>query len=174
MRQISILALAVVLLAAAGCGPGELKEFSSADGKYKILLYANPTKKDQQASGQTVHVVANDMGSKAIMVMHTDLPIKAEESAEQIAKRLDGAKTGAMNSVKAKETKSAKITIKDKAGNEFPGREFTGELPSSQGVLKSRIFIVGKRLYQVLVFGPASFVDSGDVARVFDSFELTN
>ena len=160
--------LAVALLAPAPEEKSKLKLHTSADGKYKVLLFEGPKTKDNKAGGITMHVVANDLGKKAVLVTHADMPIPADETAEQTQTRLDGAKNGAINSVKAKELKSAKITL-----GKHPGREFSAELPAGQGVLKARVYIVGKRLYQVLAVGPKDFVDSADVKKIFDSFELT-
>jgi hypothetical protein len=170
MRKISVLALVVVLLAAVGCGPGELKEYTSKDGKFKVLMYANPTKKDQAAAGTTMHVVMNDLGSRAIVIAFADMPIPAGESDDKIQTRLDGAKNGAIKNINGTEKTSSKITLAGK----HPGRAFTAELPGGKGFVKARVFLAGQRLYQVMVLGPSSFTDSDDVKKVFDSFEITN
>jgi hypothetical protein len=166
LKALMVLAVLAVLAPAAD---EKLKEYKSADGNYKVMLFPDPKTQDKKApGGLTMHMVGNDLGTRALMVIHADMPIPADEKAEQTQKRLDGAKDGAVNSVKGKLIKEAKITL-----GKHLGREFSAELPMGKVIMKARIYIVGKRLYQVLAIGPKDFVDSANVKKMFDSFELT-
>jgi hypothetical protein len=160
--------LAVALLAPAPDEKSKLKLFTSAAGKYKVLLFPDPRKREQAAAGVTMYVAINDMGSRAILVAYADIPIPAGETAEQTQTRLDGAKNGAIKNINGKLIREAKITL-----GKHPGRQFSAELPGSKGVMKARVYLVGKRLYQIMAVGPKDFTDSADVKKMFDSFELT-
>src|SRR5262249_37976368 len=133
MRTTCGVVLVVLLLAVAGCGPGELKEYTSTDGKYKVMMYANPKTYEKstplpppEKGNVKMTAVANDMGTRAILVTHVDIPIPAGETEEKMQKRLDGAKASALSHVKAREVQSTNISIAGKDGTMYPGREFSG------------------------------------------------
>jgi hypothetical protein len=103
------------------------------------------------------------------MIAFADMPISGNEPEQQLQMRLDGSRDGALGNVKGSLTKESRITL---AGT-FPGRDIEGTVPQMKGALHARIFIVGRRLYQLLVIGTPSWVNSSDATKFLDSFALT-
>ena len=55
--------------------------------------------------------------------------------------------------------------------DKHPGRDVVIEKPT--GVIRSRIVLADKRLYQVMLQGTKEFVTSPLAERFFDSFDVT-
>jgi hypothetical protein len=53
-----------------------------------------------------------------------------------------------------------------------PGREIRLSIPAAKGIARCRIFLVGSRLYQVMVVGVPEFADSERSSSVLASFAL--
>jgi hypothetical protein len=163
----------MLLTAAALLAPAppenKLTTYVSVGGNYKVLLFPKHKTATRPGGGLTLHIVASELEGKALLVIHADMPISGDEPEEKLRERLDGARDAAITAAGAKELASSKITLAGK----YPGCEYSARFPEAKGVLKARIYIVGKRLYQVVAAGPADFIDSADVKKMFDSFEVT-
>ena len=77
---------------------------------------------------------------------------------------LDGAKTAALESLKAQATSSKKISLGDAKGTEF-------EAENEAEHISGRIYLRGSNLYQVLVVSPLN-TTYADTAHFLDSFRL--
>jgi hypothetical protein len=67
------------------------------------------------------------------------------------------------------QTKSSKkITLAGK----YPGMEVDATVPKANGSARSRVYMVKGRLYQMLVLGENSFVDSADTGKFLDSLQI--
>lgn len=172
-RSSSYLAVACALFLMTGCGKAEFKEFTSAAGKYKAEMPGKPKEETQNTPSPDGRQIALNVASVqqkdgVYVVMYSDLPIPAGESDAKIQERLDGSREGALKNINGKLTKETKITLADK----YPGRDIEAELPGGKGSLRVKIYMVGTRLYQVMVVGTATWVASADSARFLDSFAL--
>jgi hypothetical protein len=56
---------------------------------------------------------------------------------------------------------------------EYPGREMVLDLGGTEAVMICRFYLVGDRMYELLVGGPGVKPGAKDANRFFDSFELT-
>lgn len=99
------------------------------------------------------------------MVGVTELPAEATGSA-QINKCLNGACDGAVKASGCVETARYSCST-----GGFPGREISATVPG-KGKMKSRLYLVRKKLYQITVVGVPSFVDGSYGQQFLKSFAL--
>jgi hypothetical protein len=155
MRIRSILCVvACGLLLLVGCGQPEFKEFASAEGKFTVSLPGTPEEKTEPVAGTTMTIYFLVVGARAYAVSFMELPIPDGEPEEMVQTRL---------------VTSSNITLAGK----HPGRDVVGQLSDNRGMVRSKIYLSGKRHYQVLVMGPKSFVESAEATKFLDSLALT-
>jgi hypothetical protein len=100
-----------------------------------------------------------------------DLPIPDGETAAQIQDRLDGARDGAVRNINGTLTSSSSITL---GKQKYPGREFHATITKPKvGQVRARVYLVGKRVYQVIVMGTNEYATSKEATAFLDSFRLT-
>lgn len=160
-------ALGLVFLL-SGCGSVEFKEFSNADGRFKILFPGTPKEKTQNAGGVTIRMFYVEQRNGGYFVAVNGLPQPVQD--RDIKNVLDGARTGALARSGGKLTSESDVTLAGK----YPGREINADLTKpAAGKLRTRVYLVGDRMFQVMVMGTGSFVDGADTKKFFDSFQLT-
>jgi hypothetical protein len=149
------------------------KEFRSQAGRFSVRLPGTP-KEDKQAIDTAVgkidmflfvYEVSNDV---AYLIMYNDYPEDVVAKADKTT-MLDGARDGAVENVKGKLRSEKNVSI---SGS--PGREIvvdTSDAPLS--TIKSRMYLVKNRLYQVMAVVPKGKETSKDVDKFLDSFKLT-
>ena len=54
-----------------------------------------------------------------------------------------------------------------------PGREILADIPSKGGAVRARVYLVGTRLYQIMVVGKKGFEESADTLKFLNSLKLT-
>jgi hypothetical protein len=148
-------------------GKLEMKEFSSKEGRFKVLLSGTPKEISQTVRDMTVRMYVVAQKDGVYLVSYNDMPAIALRGGPDAI--LDGARDGAVGNLKAKLTTSSKITLARK----HPGREFSADLPDKKGSIRSRVYLVGDRMYQTQVIGTSSLVDSADTSKFLDSFKVT-
>ncbi|VTU02678.1 Uncharacterized protein OS=Pseudanabaena biceps PCC 7429 GN=Pse7429DRAFT_4512 PE=4 SV=1 [Gemmataceae bacterium] len=165
----ALFALLIALGAPAAPAGQDAEPYTSKEGKFKAKFPAKPDEKSQTTNGIkfTMHVAGAKEGGYVVGI--ADLPIPDGETAEMTQKRLDGARDGAIGNVKGKLIDSKDVTLDKK----YPGREFSASLPQKDGLLRARIYLAGKRLYQVMVIGTKDFVGGKDADAFLDSFKIT-
>jgi hypothetical protein len=170
MRIRSILCVvACGLLLLVGCGQPEFKEFASVEGKFTVSLPGTPEEKTEPVAGTTMTIYFLVVGARAYAVSFMELPIPDDEPEEMVQTRLDDGRDGMLRNVNATLVTSSNITLAGK----HPGRDVVGQLSDNRGMVRSKIYLSGKRHYQVLVMGPKSFVESAEATRFLDSLALT-
>jgi uncharacterized protein (TIGR03067 family) len=150
-------------------------DYTSKDGGFMVSLPAGEAKQQNvevvtPAGKLTIHIhgveVAGNAG--AFMTIYADYPDAVVKAGAD--KVLEGAKSGVSAMLKgAKITKETKITVEG-----HPGREWTIDsgVPG-QGSMKARVFLVKKRLIQLIAGGQQGKVNEKDIQTFFDSFKLT-
>jgi hypothetical protein len=185
-HPLRILALAL-LLAASGCNKsssGEQtssagstagwKELSSPEGRFSVLLLANPKQEKSQISKpegkiDTVSYLAATPEGRAYSVAYSDYP-EAWVKTKSPDEMLDGARDGAVARIKGNLLSEQKITIDGAAGRELfivgDGEPLT---------VQARLLTIDGRLYvlQALSVGALHNVPDPDAERFFTSFRLT-
>ena len=168
LQKLTLLTAAGMLLAASGC-QRPMTEFTSTEYKFKAKFPGTPTAQEQTASGVKFKMFMTEARNGAYAIGVADMPIPANEPTELIEKRLDGARDGAIRNSNGTLQSSNPLTLAGK----YPGREFTASITKpTQGLLRGRIYLVGARLYQVLVMGKDGYVNSAEASAFLDSFQL--
>ena len=141
-----LFALVFALVATTGCQQKPFTEFNSPDGKFKAIFPGEPKITSTAAAGVTIKMYAVESWSKSYMLAWSDVPIPEWESEGKTKSRLFDARDGAIAAVKGKSSGTTKvIQLEDR----FPGVEFGGTAEGKY--LRARAYIVGRRMYQLLV-----------------------
>jgi hypothetical protein len=168
-RSFVAVALIAALGAAAGCGK-PMTDFTSAQYKFKAKFPGAPKEESQMAAGMSMKMFGSESRNGVYAVAVADMPIPANEPAAKIDDRLEGAKLGMLNNIGGTIKSSTNLTLAGK----YPGREFTASITKPvAGLVRARVYIVGTRMYQVMVMGKESFVTTADANLFFESFALT-
>jgi hypothetical protein len=170
--------------AAASSAPGSTENatfdepelYASPEGGYRFRFPAKPKlaeRTEKTPSGPiTTHAAACESpdGSTAYLVTYFDAPpkdVKATGPDEVLDKSVDGFVKS--SGWKVSEKKAIKL-------GEYPGREVIGEVSAAGapevGYGRSRLYLAGNRLYQVMVIGPKSKADPAEFAKILDTFEV--
>jgi hypothetical protein len=145
-----------------------LTEYSSSAGKFKVQMPGDPRAQGNETSETATFSRPNGEYRASFM----ELSIADHESVEQVEKLLDQFRDGGLRGVDGKLTAEKKIKLADK----HPGREVRADVVGERGkkgIMRARIYLVGKRLYSVMVVGTSEVADSAGATRFLDSFQLT-
>lgn len=160
------LSLPLLLGAAQNDLPDNWKPVVSTTGGFKVTMPPKPTEKKQQvktATGQlnVFLLLADGRNDSVFVVSYCDYPdADSKKGTEQ--KRLDHARDGAVSSARGKLLKEEAIKLKG-----HPGREIVIE-KNGETVARMRIFLVNRRLYQVMALGNAAPKEAGFFLASFD------
>lgn len=164
------LAVPLLLGAAQGDVPAKWKVVPSKEGRFRVAMPNTPTqtkKTVKTATGElTVTILAAEGRNDSLFVVsYSDIP-EADLKQGSLAKRLAQARDGAVSNVGGKLREEKTIAL-----DGHPGRQIVIEKDGSV-IAKMRIFLVKRRLYQVMVLGSASVFSSKEVEMFLDSFRL--
>ena len=142
-------------------------KFSSDEGHFSVLVPDSPTEKtettDSQHGPYTTHLFVAKAGTSVYLIGYVDYDpsFNFNRQAELEANR--------DNFVKGIEARliSTRPTIIDG----YSAIEFTAE--TADRVFKSRVFMVGRRPYQIVIGSPKDMDDSVNVKRFFNSFKVS-
>ncbi len=161
-----LLILAVAVIAQAG-GPGEPgpMPFTSKEGGFSIAMPGTPSVTVQKADSPAGPIINKAFQVTRVDRVHTvvcsDYP--GELKGEDEDALLNGVLQGVSQSTGGRLLSQKKVTIEGR-----PGREVALKLPL--GVLHSRYFLKGKRIYQILQFQMGEKDDPAEFQRFADSF----
>jgi hypothetical protein len=168
------LAMPLLLGATQDDLPANWKALVSQDGRFTVALPSSHTqskKKITTATGQldATIVVAEGRNDSCFVVSYCDFPLK-ELKADSVEKRLEQACKGAVEKSGGKLRGAEKPIQLD---GKHPGREIVIE-KKGEVIAKMRIYLVERRLYQVMVLGngPIFAPKEKDVGIFLDSFRL--
>jgi hypothetical protein len=146
------------------------KPFVSKEGGFEITMPGSPTetkKTVKTATGQ-LHVTVHSAEGKneaLFVVSYTDFT-DADLKEGSVKKRLNNARDGAIGNTGGKLRSEEDI---ENSG--IPGREIIIEKDGAV-IVKMRLFLVKRRLYQVMVLGSGPDYSSKEVKMFLDSFHL--
>ncbi|MCI0456986.1 MAG: DUF1559 domain-containing protein [Gemmataceae bacterium] len=149
------------------------KEYSPAGAGCTVLMPPGqiiPLTQDvptpQGKSRLYVHTIQKDVMTKYAL-LYGDLPGGAKPGLEEAI--LNGARDGIPGKVPgARITNEEKITL-----GTYPGRALTVDMPKV-GLIRARVYLVGNRLYQLMVLGNNAFITSPDAERFLGSLKLND
>jgi hypothetical protein len=150
-------------------GPQKFREFTSAEGKFKVEMPGSPSEETINAAGIAMTSYRIEEKDGAYGAAYADLPIPGGASPRQISLLLNSARDGAIRNVNGKFKGESQIRLE----NQYPGREIRADLPTEDGILKARMYLVQKRVYMVIVTGRSAWVNSANAKRFLDSLEVT-
>jgi hypothetical protein len=168
MFRCSLLLVALLPLA-GGCRKPPLEEFASADLMFKARFPSTPkrdTKSGPFGLKMATYSVATEDGTCSVGVAELSNADTDDEAVKQ--DRLEGALEAAVRSYQATVKSRASITLEGK----FQGREFLAVCGNSKApVVRGRLFIINRRLYQVVVTGEEKYVMKTQGLEFLNSFE---
>lgn len=168
-----LLLLAAVAALVAACGP-PWQEVTTPDGGFRILMRGDPRVEkrdlDTPIGPVTGNWYATELKESVFGVGYSDFPAQIVGSMapqrmfmtvrESWVKRINGRLQGDGTDIKL-----------DKV---HPGMEFIarGQLKGHDVYLRGRLYLVGNRLYQVIVFGRKDTLPLSDINKFLTSFDL--
>lgn len=164
----------LLALALAGQAPGPVpaKPFVSEAGGFRVELPGTPKEQVRTADSPLgpleFHIFVVTHGGATYSASYNEFPEAIALSEPDRA--LEGGVEGAL-----KNTKGKLLVKRDIAIGGHPGKEFTSRVPGLLGTTQSyraRIYLVGTRLYQVVLCGPEEAISGEAGERVFKSFAL--
>lgn len=158
--------LFVTTLAVAFQDPGEWVRFESAPGRFSVLMPTQPTEEKEtkdSALGPYTTSLYHSKGNREVYAAGwVDYDSKYNFDAQ---KELDANRDNFVKSVNGTLGSTTKITYKDN-----PGIEFEGTTPNYS--FKSRVYVVGRRPYMLMVLFPPGGEGSPNINKFLSSFEL--
>lgn len=169
-----LFALVVPSLAACGSSTTEPpQEFKSETGRFSIMapyaLEETTQSVDTEAGTIEIHMFVADRGQESWLVGYSDYPEEIVQAADpQLI--LEGAGNGAAANVDGELVSIAQTSL-----NDYPGRKVTISAQAQNGqdmVVQGHMFLVGNRLYQILVVVPKGQESRQEIADFLQSFQL--
>ena len=170
--KVSLLVFALSAAAVLGCGApvtqSPMREVQSTTGGFAVLMPVTSSEEDTEMSNAPPLMVDEnflrvDTGREAFLVTWNDFD-QLEGPAETI---LDGARDSAFAEVGGSTIFEETVSLEG-----FPGRALNIDVAGGELNYRSRVYLVGLRLYQVTWTGPLEESTSIRVRRFFDSFRL--
>jgi hypothetical protein len=178
---ISIVAVVLFLLsvgpisqAIGSLFPLPAREFSSAAGRFSVsspyTLTENTQSIDTQVGAVELHMFSANQPTQTLIVSYSDYPAELVSKSNP-DKILDGSRNGMVQNSKGQLLSETRITI-----DGHPGRELTVSSTADNGqelLLRSRIYLVENRLYQVTVVTIKDKANPQAIDQFLQSFKLT-
>ncbi|MDD5291787.1 MAG: hypothetical protein PHY46_01200 [Candidatus Omnitrophica bacterium] len=171
-KMFKSLVLWAVVILISGCNIMGWKQYASVEGGFSVQLPGEPEGQkiilDTQV-GRTylnMYTLNRKDDNFIYAVGYVDYPDELFnlKSVDQI---LNDGRDGAARNVQGVLTKESNISIEG-----YPGREFTIEVGNGEAVVKGKLFLVGQRVYQLMVTTDKKWSDSYNIKRFLDSFQL--
>jgi hypothetical protein len=176
MAKLLILVLLMCSVAAgqdpSATGTASWEKFSSSEGRFTLLSPTKPEAASREVDSKVGKLMLYTFSSNSqvafLMISYGDYPNAASDSV-QAERILDGVRDGVIRG-----SSTSLIAEKQRWIRGYPGREFTGSGKSEGRDISYswRIYLVGRRLYQVAGATLATNAGHPDVAKFLDSFDL--
>ena len=146
--------------------------FVSKAGKFSINLPAKPTEKTTKVKvgdrDVDLHVFSiSSQKDRAYVVTYSDYP--KDKIGEDKDKFLAGVVERNVALLKGKVAAEEKVAL-GKA--KHPGREVRVDLPDKKQLYRARVYVVGDRVYQIVVLGPEELVKGKEIDEYLASFKV--
>ena len=167
------LVLAISLLVLAGCHKPNWQDFSSAEGRFSVLMPGTPKDKSQTENTPlgpiTTHISIYSDNDSAFAVSYTEYPPSLMENFN-VEKGLDGARNAQLGKFGSALISETPLSYQDT----YPGRELQMTLTKGDGkhAIRNRMYLIKNRLYQVMIILPKDELFSKDAVKFMDSFKL--
>ena len=178
LKKASAFAPLLILLtwtsAFAQQAPAVWEKFTSPEGRFHVLMPAKPsveTKEVDSPVGKlTLYAYSASNDSGYFLASFGDYPAEPKDAAN-VETVLDSVQAGVLKGIEAEELPGArKISLGGFAGREFSAKK---EMQGMKVVFNWRIFLAGRRLYQLAVVSEEATTPSPQIAKFFTSFNIT-
>ncbi len=175
-KRIKTWTVGVILLSAAATMADEqntadgLIEFKSEAGKFSIRLPAKPEEGVVEVGDakEKQHQFTTGAEKGAFIVSYQDNPNLKGSTPKEIAAALESARDRLKEVFHGKLVESKTTTL----NKSHPGLNFRLEMTQPKGEARCRFYMIGTRLYQIIVIGEPEFANSGEATQIIDSFKL--
>jgi hypothetical protein len=158
-----------LLLGLAACQTAPPAGFTSKEGRFSIQLSAAPAEKVRSATtraGQIdIHLFVHDENNVRYILSYNDFPPVAVAAIDP-ERLFDSTRDGVVSGYRGKLLTETSIRLDGK----YPGREIQVVSGDGAHAMRSRMFMVNNRLYQVAVALPRAELDSRPALAFLDSF----
>ncbi len=150
------------------------QRFSSAGGAFTVMMPSKPKEVKQTRSTAagpiTIYVYGADQGKVGYFASYADFPVDLSSvDSEQLFNLMASAININLSEQKGKFLSQQQLNL-----NGMMGREMVLEAPGKKAILRVRIYVGGRRMYQVgMVYPPnqAKALDS-NIGRFMNSFQV--
>jgi hypothetical protein len=104
------------------------------------------------------------------MISYADYPSEPSDAA-QYEKVLDGMRNGLLKGLEVHLLLETKITLQGHPGREWRAMKMAGNV---EVIFNWKVYLVGRRLYQMVAATTKADAESPDVQRFFNSFQIRN
>jgi hypothetical protein len=158
--------LLLIAVGFAGCAEPQPPEFLAKEHKFRVR-FGSPPKVSEKAGLTKSAVYSVEGPDGALTVTVTELPIPDGDPPDRAAMYLASAQDDLIRAANGTRTSESAIALAGK----YPGREFSARFTSPQpGAMRVRIYLVGKRLYQVAVYGTDDYTNAPAATAFLESF----
>lgn len=165
ITTLTLLLLAVVSVQAHNF-VDEWAKFNSSEGRFSVMLPGKPEesidKQNSQHGPYTVHIFTAKAPGEVFLVGWVDYDPNFNFNSQ---KELEANRDNFVKGLKATILGTTPITL-----GANPGIEFTAE--NDTAFFRSRVYIVGRRPYQLISVRLKGAQDSPNVAKFFSSFQI--
>ncbi len=168
--KIKWLACGALIVLLTGCQRVTWKEFSSKEGMFSVLLPGTPTVQTQKLNTRAgvldLYFFVVEQDGFQYLVSYNDYPeaMIREANADKV---LDGARNGVVANVQGRLSSESRVWLA-----ENPGRELRIKIPDGRQAMRTRLYFVKNRLYQVGVVSSEDGSASEDISKFLNSFKL--
>ena len=150
-----------------GCPAPPPWEYVSKEHKFRARFGSEPDVTANAGAFTKTSVYSVESAAGALVVIVMDMPVPDDATPQQIELYLNSARDDLVRSAGGEQTSDASIALAGK----YPGREFAAKFHRPQpGVMRVRIYMVGKRLYQVIVRGTEAYAKTREADTFLESF----
>lgn len=173
MRALPVFILVVVAGRAIADEPAlALKEFTSKEGAFSVMLPGEPTAKTNadKNGGPDEHQFTLAANKDVYFISYRDVPELQNAAKDVLLKTLVTAQGALLSAANGNLLEMRELTLE----KQYPGREFKFSAPidSTTGYCTSRVYLANGRLYMLMVEGSKEFLSSKEAKQFLDSFKL--
>jgi hypothetical protein len=159
----------VVVAAIASCPAPQPPEFVSTKHKFRAQFGGEPEVTTNEAAGirTTLYALVGTDGERTVVV--TEVPVPEDIPPERAALILRSARDELVGAAGGELVSDTSTTLSGK----YHGRKFTATNQRPHpGVMRAHIYLINKRLYQVVVKGTQEYANAPASTAFLDSFTL--
>lgn len=143
-------------------------EFVSKEGHFRAKFPGTPKEQTQGVMGLKIKLFTVEESGGMFGVAYLDMPGGAKTSDKQVEESFNNARKAMLKNMDAKLIREDRITLQGK----YPGREIRANVPSKGAEMYCSIYMVKDRVYQIMVVGKTSWLNSDKARKFLNSFAL--